>query len=400
MKGPRDGGVDALDLWLRQCIHCGLCLNDCPTYRLTGDEVESPRGRLGLMGQVLREGVQGADLGPLDRCLGCLACQSICPSGVPYGDLLFQARLQAPPPQELGSRFGRWLVDQVLSRPRLLAGGAWLGGAVRGWFPSRPRALHQALFALPQRRPRWPRSPATTVGPVAVLRGCAQWVFEPEVLTATLRLLRATGVEAWVPPDQGCCGALSHHQASARRARELVRQNLRAFEGVETVVIPSAGCSAFFREQASVFAPEDPERSRAHELGARSEDLLVWLWRHRGDLRFRPCRQRVVYQNPCHHQHAQGLRDEGKELLKLVPGLDLVEAAGEGLCCGSAGSYSLTQPELAVRQRQEKLRVLLESHPELILTANPGCEFFLEAGTRIPVTHIACFLADHLVVGA
>jgi glycolate dehydrogenase iron-sulfur subunit len=408
--------------WLRQCIHCGLCLNACPTYRLTGDEVESPRGRLFLIRELLGEGREQPDedrkqqqlranRGSIDRCLGCLACQTVCPSGVPYADLLGAARVELGPTPDLRSRATRWLVDEILSRPRWLALLAVVGQILRRGPMERvlPRAIREPLESLPRRPLRqsrpWPQRVSSISGAaqasskrVAVLRGCAQWVFEPEVLSATCDLIRAAGAEAVVPENQGCCGALSHHQGSPDRARDLARVNLRAFAGADRVVAPSAGCSAFLCELEKLWPQDSPHHAPAAELARRSEDILSWLAREATGLRFRPSGLRVVYQNPCHHQHAQSMHDETRYLLGRVPGLRLIETSGDDLCCGSAGSYQLLQPDLARRQRDEKLEHLLRDAPELILTANPGCEFFLEAGLdgAPRVTHIVSFLADQL----
>jgi glycolate dehydrogenase iron-sulfur subunit len=397
--------------WLRQCIHCGLCLNACPTYRLTGDEVESPRGRLFLMRDLLSEDRESqqpsVDRGSIDRCLGCLGCQTICPSGVPYADLLGAARVELGPTPDLSSRAKRWLVDEVLSRPRWLALLAVAGQTLRRGPAKRilPRAILELLESLPRRPVRWPRRGSKVSGEarastekVAVLRGCAQWIFEPEVLSATCELIRAAGAEAVVPENQGCCGALSHHQGSPDRARDLVQVNLRAFASADRVVAPSAGCSAFLCELEKLWPQDSPHYAPAGELARRSEDFLCWLLRQGSGLRFRSSDLRVVYQNPCHHQHAQLMGDDGRRLLERVPGLRVIETSGDDLCCGSAGSYQLLQPDLARRQRDEKLAHLRRDSPDLILTANPGCEFFLEAGLdgAPRVAHIVSFLADQL----
>lgn len=399
---------EELDELLRTCIQCGLCLNHCPTHRVTGDEVESPRGRLLLLRELLETPLDrepAADLRfPLDRCLGCRGCETVCPSGVRYGEILAEGRRRLGPPPGARSRLLAWTVDQVLSRPRLLAAVAAPAvrlrrSPLRAWLPG---AVDELLRGLPPRPARWPRRDGLPRrGRTAILAGCAQWVFEPEVLEATARLVRAAGGEPYLPAGQGCCGALSHHQGSTERARELAAANVRAFADCESLVVPSAGCSAFFSEYPHLLA-DDPELAEAaRALAERTEDLLPWLARRADDLRFEPSRVRVGYHGPCHHRHAQGIVDEGPSLLRRVPELELVDTLGEHLCCGSAGSYSLHEPELARRQRSEKLEQLLAPRPELLLTANPGCEFFLQAGLEeegrgIEVRHLAVFLAERL----
>lgn len=410
----KGGRVDfeELDELLRTCIQCGLCLNHCPTHRVTGDELESPRGRLLLLDEILRtphdQAIAGDLRPPLDRCLGCRGCETVCPSGVHYGEILAEGRQRLGPPPGLRGRVVAWLVDEVLTRPRLLALLATPAAPLRAVADrlAGPGLLHDLLRGLPARRARWPRSPGLPRrGRVGILAGCAQWVFEPEVLAATARLVRAAGGEPCLPAGQGCCGALSHHQGSTQRARELAVANLRAFADCESVVVPSAGCSAFFGEYAHLLS-DDPElEAAARSLVDRTEDLLPWLATRADRLRFVSTPQRVVYHGACHHRHAQGIVEEGPSLLRQIPDLELLEAAGEHLCCGSAGSYSLHHPELARRQRSERLAELVEPAPDLLITANPGCEFFLEAGLQesaspVRVVHLAAFLADRLESGS
>jgi glycolate oxidase iron-sulfur subunit len=404
-----------LDGLLRTCIHCGLCLEVCPTYRASGDEAESPRGRILLVAELTGEGparTSGGSVGrrrlqreALDRCLGCLACQSVCPSGVRYEAILDEGRAVLGPRPGLRGRLLSFVVDEVLPRPSLLAPLHRVGTFLRGLgFDRLPGPIGALLAGLP-RRPvgkgvvRPPRR-----GDVAVLAGCAQSVYTPEVLGATLALIAACGRRPFVPEGQGCCGALSHHAGSTERARELARRLITVLEGAETVVVPSAGCSAHLARYAGLFVDAPDWATRADRLAGASMDLVTFLDRHGAGLRFTADRRRVAYHPPCHHTHAQGLHGEALGLLDRVPGLERVEVEEAELCCGSAGSYSLFHPDRARQARAEKMGHLDRGRPELILTANPGCELFLdagftEAGGGPPVRHLAVYLAERLPAG-
>lgn len=404
----RDARGEPLD-WetlLRSCIHCGLCLNACPTYRITGDEAESPRGRLMLLHEVLAPGATPLDFerGSLDRCLGCLGCQTVCPSGVPYGHLLEHGRAVLGPAPGSRPQWVRWLVDEVLGHPRRLFFAARGGALLRRTGLDRllPQPLRGMLAGLPRRAARWPRRPsAAQHGDVAILSGCGQWAFTPDVLEATVQLVRAAGSTPFIPAAQRCCGALSQHQGTVEVARELARHAVDTFEGAAALIVPSAGCSAHLKHLDEVLADDPAYAARAAALAGRTVDLLEWLDQHREFLAFRPDTRRVAYHPPCHHLHAQGIDGLAERLLGRVRGLELVRHARRDLCCGSAGSWSLLFPELAQQRRTEKLDDLLAPGPDLVLTANPGCELFLDAGLaerdRPPrIEHLACYLARQL----
>lgn len=349
------------------------------------------------------EGPVEVERGPLDRCLGCLACESMCPSGVPYGQLLGAGRVvaaAAPAPDPGLER----LVDEVLSRPRLFAALAAGAAVISRWIPRGliPPPLDRWLEGLPRRRPHWPRRPATPdTGSVDVLTGCAQWVYTPEVLDATLRLIRAVGEEPVLPRGQGCCGALSHHQGSVERARALARANVDAFEGIETVIVPSAGCSAHMLHYGELLADDPFYAERAESLARRSVDLLVWLDSRGECLQLAADSRRVAYHPPCHHLHAQRIDGPAQRLLDRVPELTHAEPERRHLCCGSAGSYSMQQPAIARQRQEEKVTDLLALEPDLVLTANPGCELFIDVGlakrgSPPRIEHLAVYLASRL----
>jgi glycolate oxidase iron-sulfur subunit len=377
---------------LTACIHCGLCLSACPTYRILGDEAESPRGRLRLMDELGQ--ATALDYAPLDRCLACRACESVGPSGVPYGEFLERARARRRP-----RRRWRWLVDHALSDARRTHQLARAAALLRrlGIARALPARWRGALDMLPAQISRakvaLPRS-----GSVAILPGCAQSVLQPEVLGALAELLRAAGETPSVPDGAVCCGALSAHQGSARRAEQLARQLIAAWAEQPQIVVPSAGCSAHIQHYPKLFAQSDLAEA-ATQFAARAQDAILWL-AERGDrLHFRADPRRVVYHPPCHHSHAQGIRGRAERLLAAVPDLELVQAADAERCCGSAGSYSLEQPQLARAIRDAKWNDLRACAADGVLSANPGCELFLAAGRREddpPVESLYPYLAARL----
>lgn len=387
------------DELLRTCIHCGLCLNDCPTYRMTGDEAHSPRGRILALRQIL-DPQPGVTWDPgrasIDLCLGCRGCETACPSGVPYGRLLEEGRGQLGDPTERLPRLVRLFTRHVVPRRRLLAVLAMLGPIV-----ARLRlttgSLARLLSAMPRRRASWPRVRGPETGDVAVLAGCAQPVYSPGVLPATLSIIRAAGLRPFVPADQGCCGALAAHAGDLEQARSLGRDLIGVLEQAESIVVPSAGCSAHLTRLDELFVDDPVWGPRARALAERCEDFVVWVHRHRDRIAWRPDSLRVVFQRPCHLRHAQGIDGRAEELLSGISGVEVLSTPRPDLCCGSAGTWSLEHPELAQARRQEKMADLLAPGPELILTANPGCELFLDGGPEgVPVRHLAEYLAGIL----
>lgn len=395
MNGSR---ID-FDELLRTCIHCGLCLNECPTYRLTGDEAHSPRGRIMALRQLIEpQADERWDPGreSIDMCLGCRGCETACPSGVPYGRLLEEGRGRLPDPVERLPRLVRLFTRHVIPRRRLLAVMAMAGSLFSRWRVT-TGSLARLLSALPRRRATWPRIRGPRTGEVAVLAGCAQPVFSPGVLPATLAIIRASGARPFVPHDQGCCGALAAHAGDLGQARSLGRDLIRALEAAEAVVIPSAGCSAHITRLDELFEDDAEWGPRARALADKAEDFVIWVYRNRKKIDWRGDRRRIVFQRPCHLRHAQGVNGVAEELLLGISGVELLDTPRPDLCCGSAGAWSLEYPELAQQRRREKMADLLGPGPELILTANPGCELFLDGGPEgVAVRHLAEYLAGLL----
>lgn len=380
-KGEWSFYQDTLD-----CVHCGLCLSACPTYQLTGLESESPRGRLYLM-RALAEGRNEnptAIQGPLDRCLGCRACETACPSGVPYGRILEDTRadlVQQGVPGTFRVRLARTLLRHVVARPRVLRTSvramallerlglrrlaAWLGLLPRDAQellpPIPPAGLRRSLAGVH----RSDRSPSR--GRVHLLTGCIMDQMFGAVHRATIRVLNASGWDVVVPDAATCCGALHAHAGDRATAARLARDNVAAFADAEVVLHNSAGCGAMMREYEHHIGAE------GREIASRSQDVCEFLAIE--GLRHRPAarRARVGYDAPCHLHHGQGVQRAPLELLAQVPGLELVAIPGAEDCCGSAGIYNLLQPEVAEALGAAKAEAIEGCGVDLLATGNPGC---------------------------
>ncbi len=407
---------------LAKCVHCGLCVNACPTYAITGLEAESPRGRIYLARAVEEERIEltAAVQGHWDLCLQCRACEAVCPSGVPYGRIMEHARAQvaaAPPAGALQRRLRRFVLRRVVAQRRVL--GAVMAPA-RWWAGSRLRRLARPLLRRlgrvgtmesqlpgrvgkpfrPSTSPPGPLSTAVERGSAApptevvVLTGCIMGELFGDVHRATARVLAACGVAASAPEGQGCCGALHAHDGDLEFARKLARGNIAAFEqrGDLPVVVNSAGCGAAMKEYGDLLARDPEWAGRARLFAARVVDVTEYL----AALQSRPAGRfpvRVAYQDACHLVHAQRIREQPRELLRALEGCDLVETSGADMCCGAAGIYSLVQPEMSAALRERKAEQFRKHDPDVIATANPGCQMqyeaaVREAGVRARVMHV------------
>ena len=399
---------------LRQCIHCGMCLEACPTYQLTRLETESPRGRIHLMINMLEGGpISDTTRVHLDRCLACRACEVVCPSGVPYGHLIEAARTviaedDRPRRGRLSSRLRRLALD-VLADPRSLARAAAVLGLYErlglrrlaratGAIALLPRGLRrlESLYP-PFGRPRY-RAPATPPAPrarVALLLGCVMRVAYGDVHTAAGRILARQGIALIDAPAQTCCGALHAHAGEREDARALARRNIAAFEdaAVDAIVVDAAGCGAQLKGYGALLADDEEWAARAAIFAAKVRDVSEYLVEVAGE-RLGRLDLRVTYQEPCHLAHAQGIRRQPRELLSRVHGLELLEMADSDVCCGSAGSYNITQPDYADRLLARKVDAILATGAKAVVSANPGCMLQIESGLRargskLPVLHIA-----------
>lgn len=400
-----------------ECVHCGMCLPTCPTYAELGTETDSPRGRIWLVRAVAegRAEPTPALLAHLDGCLDCRACETACPSGVRYGEILEGARAELEPARRRPARarlLRRFALRSLLTNGSRLTGAARLLRALdRTGLRGLAAALPTRLGELARLAPRPDGPPFSTSvpsrieavppvrGTVALFTGCVMDRAMAGLHHATARLLARNGFAVLVPKDQGCCGALHVHHGDPETARELTRRNVRAFAaaGADRVLVNSAGCGAQIAEAERLFPDDAAAARRAGELAARTEDVLVFLARE--GLREPPpaLRARAVYDEPCHLLHAQGISAAPKALLAKIPGLTLLPLPEADFCCGSAGVYNLTQGEMSRRLLDRKMERVVATGAELLITANPGCLLQLRAGAEarglpLRVAHVVSLL--------
>jgi len=392
---------------VQACVHCGFCLAACPTYGELGQEMDTPRGRIVLMKQVLEGSLpyQSAQT-HIDRCLGCLACEPACPSGVAYRDLInpFRALMRRDQPAARPSGLRRFLEANVLPFPNRFRLALSAGRVARAFSPWLPRSIRPMLDLLPERgsvvHTEPPNFAGERRGRVALLTGCVQQVLEPDIQAATLEVLARNGIEVVIPDSQGCCGGLAWHTGDLSRAQKFARQNITAFPNdVEAIVTNAAGCGSTMQEYHLILKGTADEQ-RAGEFCRRVVDVSVFLARK--GLRApaeKSLPQRVVYQDACHLAHAQGVSKEPRSLLGAIPGVELVELPEPHLCCGSAGTYNLDQPEIAASLGRKKAQAILATGAELVVSGNIGCITQLrmhvaKLGSSVPVRHTMQVLRD------
>ncbi|HEV7406631.1 MAG TPA: heterodisulfide reductase-related iron-sulfur binding cluster [Chthoniobacteraceae bacterium] len=391
------------------CVHCGFCLAACPTYRELGQEMDSPRGRIVLMKEVLEGTLPLSAVQPhVDRCLGCLACEPACPSGVPYRDLIspFRAYTQAKMQRSWSEKFRRLIAAQTIPFPARFRVVAWAGRFGKMLRPLVPSLLRPMLDLVPDRLP--PAQPLPEITPargerrarVALLAGCAQRVLDPDINTATIEVLTRHGVEVVVPLHQGCCGGLAWHTGDLRAAQTFARRNLDAFPAdVDAILTNAAGCGSAMHEYHLVLRGT-PDEVRAESFRKRVLDVSVFLLRL--GLREHPAGdgpRKIAYHDACHLAHAQGVHREPRELLRSIPGVVLCELANAQICCGSAGTYNLDQPEIAASLGEKKARAVIATGAEVVASGNIGCLTQLRAhlarlGSPIQVRHTMQVLRD------
>jgi glycolate oxidase iron-sulfur subunit len=397
---------------LLSCVHCGLCLAACPTYVELGEEADSPRGRILLM-RALEEGrlqPTPAVARHLDRCLGCRACETACPSGVRYGTLIEAARpfveAHRPwPARALRAALAAVLTSRVLG-PAAMAplGAPGLGRAFVRLAARAPRRLRPWL-ALAAAAPRSASARALPAriepdgrprGTAVLLAGCAPSRLFAGTTRAAAALLARAGVRVLVPRPPTCCGALALHLGRADRARRLARATIAAIGAADWVVAPAAGCGALLREYDHLL----PGDAVAAAVAARARDALALLSELGTPSPRRPLDRRVAVHDPCHLVHAQGVRDEVRRLLAAIPGVQLVPLEEADACCGSAGTYNLTEPALAERLLARKVDRIAASGCEVVAAANPGCVLQLRAGVRARGLPVAVEHPIDLLAGA
>jgi glycolate oxidase iron-sulfur subunit len=395
---------------VQACVHCGFCLAACPTYAELGQEMDTPRGRIILMKQVLEGNLPWENAQPhIDRCLGCLACEPACPSGVPYRDLISPFRTVAQPhfKRSAGEKLRRFVASQTIPFPNRFRLAALAGGIAKKLRPLVPSALRPMTDLVPsavppaQKLPRAAPAIGERRGRVALLAGCAQQVLEPDINIATIDVLTRNGVEVIVPESQGCCGGLAWHTGDLEAARAFARKNLDGFPAdVDAIVTNAAGCGSAMHEYHLMLRGTADEK-RADEFRKRVVDVSVFL--ERLGLREKPrgpgTPQKVAYHDACHLANAQGVRREPRALLRAVSGLEICELADAHLCCGSAGTYNLDQPEIAASLGEKKARAVIATGAEVLVSGNIGCLTQLRAhltklGSTLVVRHTMQVLRD------
>jgi glycolate oxidase iron-sulfur subunit len=384
------------------CVHCGLCTSACPTYLELGNEADSPRGRIYLMRAATdgRLEMNAEVRRHLDLCLDCRACETACPSGVQYGKLIEPFRIQmarsTPPTASLGwlQRFVLFHVTPYARRTRLALAPARLLQRTgldqllekAGLLRLLPRSLRQMHYMLPRLRPHHGRLPEVLPAEgkrrarVALFTGCAADAFFPETNLNTARVLQRNGCEVWIPPAQVCCGALHYHAAQEEPAIHFAAANCEAFgaeatgvtDGVDAIIVNAAGCGAMLKGYGHLLHAQ-PEAAAGKAFAAKVRDVSEFLMELGPIPPEHPLPLRAVYHDACHLCHAQQIRKQPRELLQMIPGLKLAQHAEPEVCCGAAGSYNLTEPEMAERLGQRKVKNILATDMQAVFSGNVGC---------------------------
>jgi glycolate oxidase iron-sulfur subunit len=382
-----------------RCVRCGLCLPECPTYLETMTETSGPRGRISLIKAVAEGALEPTSPGfvhQMSECLDCRACEAACPSGVPYGALLEDARAriraaEAPTESARSKSIRTMIVGPLFARMSLFRFAASL---LR--FAQRTGLIRLAgLFGLSDAAKLAPRIPdhffipddrrveaSPQLGVAFLHAGCVMHVAYANVHEATLRMLRRAGLTVVVPKAQGCCGALAVHSGEPDFARLLAKRNIEAFEasGADVYVVNAAGCGSSLKEYGELFADDPAFAQRAKQFSSRVRDAIEVLDAMKLDSHIGRIDAVVTYQEPCHLAHAQRVTGAPRRLLAQIPGLKLVEMHESALCCGSAGTYNLTEPDMAARLADRKIANIAETHADIVATANPGCAMQVSAG--------------------
>jgi glycolate oxidase iron-sulfur subunit len=391
---------------LKECVHCGLCLDYCPTYRVLGHEADSPRGRIYQIRQVYEGKVSPQDPNFREHiyaCLDCRACQTACPSGVQYGAIIEAARAVSEPINPSEKTVGRAILGSVFTRPRLLdAAGLGLRlyqrtgaqslfrrSGLANLLPKRLREM-EAMLGPTQGGLRRYSAPQVTPAQgkvryrVGFIEGCIMPQLFGDTNAATVRVLAVNGCVVYSPPKQGCCGALQMHTGDRETARDLARRNIDAFAGLglDAIIINAAGCGSTLKEYGHLLADDPAYAERAAAFASSVKDVSEFLAAIDLVAPTHPVRLRVTYQDACHLAHGQGIRTAPRQLLRQIPGLELVEMNDADVCCGSAGIYNLTHYDVSVQLLDQKMEHVLATGAQAIVAPNPGCTMQLAYGAR------------------
>jgi len=386
---------------LARCVHCGFCLQACPTYLVLGMETESPRGRIQLARAVSEGRLRPTPnvVAHFDLCLQCRACETACPSGVPFGRIMEETRalIQADSDRPRSWRLRSFALHLLFASPRRLrlAFGALrlyqrspLAAIARRVLPRRLRAIEEMLPRLPARffatPPVLAEPKSAPRATVALLTGCVMPLTYPETHAATVRVLARNGCRVLAPAQQVCCGALHLHNGDKEAARALARRNIDAFlaADVDAVIVNAAGCGSTMKEYGDLLAGDSRYAEKAAALVSKTKDVTEFLAALPFEAPKGRVEARVTYQDSCHLVHAQRIREAPRQIMRAIPGLELVEMEASDRCCGSAGIFNLTQPAMSRRLLADKMEDIERTDCRVIATANPGCMLQLEAGVR------------------
>ena len=376
---------------LRNCVHCGFCNATCPTYQLTGDELDGPRGRIYLIKQVL-EGNRPTDKTQLhlDRCLTCRACETTCPSGVDYHLLLDTGRelLEQSVPRPLPARLVRRALRLVLPWPARFTPLLRTAQLLR---PLLPAAMKQKIPV--RSKDKRPRPQQQHARRILLLTGCVQDAMSPQINAATIRVLHALGIQTLTRSSSGCCGAVSHHLGATDEALGFMRRNIDAWwpdieQGAQAVVVTASGCAPMVKDYGQLLANDTAYADKASRVSELAKDIseIIAAEDFRTVIRQAAGNQKIAFHSPCTLQHAQRITGSVEQILGQA-GYTLTPVTDSHLCCGSAGTYSILQPQLSGRLRDNKLAALQAGQPDMIATANIGCLSHMASHAEVPVKH-------------
>jgi len=401
-----DPDVHASEQILRKCVHCGFCLATCPTYTLLGNELDSPRGRIYLIKDMLENDRPAGEVEVkhIDRCLSCLSCMTTCPSGVNYMHLVDHARahIQETYTRPLPERALRWLLKLVLPRPwvfRLALIGAKVAQPFAGLMPGRLKGM-VAMAPKKIESPSWVDKPQVhaSQGPrrkrVILMTGCAQQVLRPAINESTVRLLTRHGCDVIIPKGQGCCGALVHHMGLEKDGHDAAKNNIAAWEriaaedgGLDAIVINASGCGTTVKDYGWMLRNDTAWADRSAKIAALAKDVVeVMTDLGLGEPQVTEDLPVVAYHSACSMQHGQQIKKEPKALLSAA-GFEVREPAEGHLCCGSAGTYNLMQPEIADKLKERKAANLAKTKADVIASGNIGCLIQIGGAMNLPVVH-------------
>lgn len=390
---------------IQNCVHCGFCLPTCPTYQVMGEEMDSPRGRIFLMKEVLEGKLELEAATPyIDNCLGCVACVTACPSGVEYGELLtpFRALAEEKRERSFFDKTLRRFVLETLPYPHRFRLAATLGQVAKPFQKLIPGRMGDMLNLLPDRVPKAEKLPETTSAKgkkrarVALLAGCAQQVLAPDINSATLRVLAKNGVEVIIPQQQGCCGALAAHTGAMWQAKDFAKHNLQAFgnlDDYDAIITNAAGCGSGLHEYP-LWLKGEAEEDSAKAFASKCQDISVFLANLEIETPPPPSKDiTVAYHDACHLAHAQGVMFEPRSLLKNIEKVSLKDIPDGEVCCGSAGTYNIERPDTAFELGQMKAKNVMTTQPDYVVSGNIGCMTQLSTHLEnVPVLHTIQFL--------